>query len=447
MLTRHPDSEQAKTRLVPALGRRGAAVVHRALAERVAAEVLALGATDEADVEVWHDRGPTRRMRSWLGPLPRYRAQPQGDLGRRLCALFERAFREGARRCVAVGSDCPAMTADHLRQALASLDSAEVVVGPATDGGYWLIGITAGAAGRALPAVFDGIRWGSADVLRQTLGRARERHLHVTLLEKLPDVDRPEDLLEWSRCLDAPAAAMQVSVVIPTLNEQGVVGAAVASARGGGAGQVVVSDGGSSDATREVASAAGALVVEAPCGRARQMNAGAARATGDALLFLHADTTLPPRAATYVRRALARPTVVGGAFSYTASGAGAWDHVLTAGGRLRCALTGHPYGDQGIFVRARTFRALAGFPDLPVMEDWELVRRLRRLGRVVVLPEPAITSAGSFASHGFARASVLNLAAIIGYQLGIDPRLLAAWRNRVARRSRVRASGPRPSSG
>ena len=435
MLTRHAESRHAKTRLQPALGRHAAASLHRALAERVAGELLALGATGEAEVEVWHEGGSARGMRAWLGPLPRYRRQPAGDLGDRLLGLFERAFREGARRCVVVGSDCPAMTADHLREALVALDAAEVTVGPATDGGYWLIGIAAEAASRALPWLFRGVRWGSAEVLRQTLALAGERDLRVALLPELADVDRPADLREWSRCRDALPEAMKISVVIPTLNEQACVGSAITSAWRGGAAQVIVADGGSQDETRQAASDAGAEVVEAERGRARQMNAGAARALGDGLLFLHADTVLPARAAALVRAALARASVVGGAFNYTAAGAGAWDPLLTFGARLRCSLSGHPYGDQGLFLRARTFRALGGFPDLPVMEDWELVQRLRKLGRVVVLPEPAITSAASFADHGVVRASALNLVAIIGYQLGMDPRSLARWRDRIARRS------------
>ena len=117
------------------------------------------------------------------------------------------------------------------------------------------------------------------------------------------------------------------------------MGAAVASALSGGAAQVVVADGRSSDATQTIAAATGAEVIEAPRGRARQMNAGAARATGDVLLFLHADTLLPERAAALVRTSLAEPAVVGGAFRYTASGAGLWDPVLTLGNRLRCALS------------------------------------------------------------------------------------------------------------
>lgn len=228
---------------------------------------------------------------------------------------------------------------------------------------------------------------------------------------------------------------MRVSVVIPALDEEGCVGAAIRSAVESGAVEVLVADGGSRDATREVAEEAGAIVVEAARGRARQMNAGAARATGEVLLFLHADTVLPPRAAALVRTALEDPGVVAGAFSYHPAASGLLGLALRTGARLRLRITRHPYGDQGLFVRRRTFAEMDGFADLPVMEDWEIVKRLRRLGRVVVLEEPAVTSAKSFVDNGLLRSTIVNAAVIAGYVFGVDPARLAAWRRRVARRA------------
>ena len=232
-----------------------------------------------------------------------------------------------------------------------------------------------------------------------------------------------------------PAGKQRLSVVIPALDEETHVGAAIRSAREGGADEVLVVDGGSLDATREVARSAGAVVVEAPRGRGLQMNAGAARAQGELLLFLHADSVLPPDAAALVRRALGDPGVVAGAFAYRPAATGLLRLVLTVGARLRLLVTGHPYGDQGLFVRRRTFQALAGFADLPVMEDWEIVARLRRLGRVVVLRDPAVTSAESFEDHGLVRSTLVNAAVIAGYRLGVDRARLATWRKRIARRS------------
>ena len=228
---------------------------------------------------------------------------------------------------------------------------------------------------------------------------------------------------------------MRVSVVIPALDEEGCIAAAIRSAVESGAVEVLVADGGSLDATREVAEKAGAVVVEATRGRARQMNAGAARATGEALLFLHADTLLPPQAAALVRAALEDPGVSLGAFSYHPAASGLFGLTLRTGARLRLRLTGHPYGDQGLFVRRETFRAVGGFADLPVMEDWEIVSRLRRLGRVVILREPALTSAKSFEDNGLLRSTIVNAAVIAGFRLGVDPARLASWRRRIARRA------------
>lgn len=434
LLTHFPTAGRVRTDLIPTFGDEGDTALHHDLTKRVASEVMAIAATREADVEVWHDGGTRIQMRSWLGRLPVYRRQPGGDLGRRLFAVFETAFREGARRCVAIGSDYPAVTAKHMREAMEALKRDDVVFGPAINGGYWLIGINSDATG-VLPALFDRIEWGSDHVLQQSLERVRQNGLSVSLLEELGNVDLPEDLYEWKQKCDPPPEATRISVVIPTLNEQAMITDAISSAYNSGMAEVIVADGGSTDETRKIATDMGARVVESARGRARQMNSGAAQATGDALLFLHADTTLPPRAAFLVQHALASPGVVGGAFTYSAYGAGKWDTIITTGGRWRSQLSGHPYGDQGLFLRTRTFNALSGFPDIPVMEDWELVYRLRKLGQVVVLPEPIITSSASFAEHGFARASLLNLVAIFGYQLGIAPCHLVVWRNRIARRA------------
>jgi rSAM/selenodomain-associated transferase 2 len=233
---------------------------------------------------------------------------------------------------------------------------------------------------------------------------------------------------------------LKISVIIPTLDEEDLIAGTIASGYRAGVSEIIVADGGSRDSTKATAEALGAQVVEAARGRARQMNEGAGHATGEVLLFLHADTLLPPSCAPLVSKTLSMDGVVAGAFAYTACGAGLWDPILTVGGRARCRVSGHPYGDQGLFLLARTFHSLGGFPDIPVMEDWEIVYRLRQAGRVVVLDTPAVTSAASFAEQGMLRASFWNLVAIVGYQLGVRPHRLASLRDRIARRRSGRES-------
>ena len=225
---------------------------------------------------------------------------------------------------------------------------------------------------------------------------------------------------------------MRISVVIPSLDERESIADAVSSALPG-ASEVIVVDGGSTDGTPVVALAAGARVAYAPRGRARQMNAGARMATGEALVFLHADTTLPAGYADRVREALATPAVVLGGFEFLAIGT--WrSRWVTSFVRLRSRAMRFPYGDQAIFVSAKDLPRARRIPDLPVMEDWEFVRRAKRLGRVVVAPEIATTSGRAWEQHGYFPVALVNASVVAGFMAGVDPERLAAWRRRIVPR-------------
>lgn len=215
---------------------------------------------------------------------------------------------------------------------------------------------------------------------------------------------------------------MRVSVVIPALNEAAGIASAIDSAAG--AGEVIVADGGSHDATAAIAERLGARLVRSERGRALQQNAGAAVATGDVLLFLHADTRLPTGWPAAVERALRRPKVVAGAFRLGFDDGAFVFRVIEWGGWLRTRLTGIPYGDQAIFVRRAAFERAGGFPALPLMEDVALGRRLKRLGRLVLLPERVETSARRFRTEGPLRAVLRNWRLIALYHLGRDPEAL-----------------------
>ncbi len=439
-LTRLPEPGRVKTRLAAALGQEGAAQLHTELARFCLDALRPLTVTREARlvVHVAADAGsgrPVRRdARTAFGGGLAFELQPDGDLGHRIGAAIEAGFARGASAVVAVGSDCPRLDAAVVREVPALLEEHDCVLGPATDGGYYLLALRAPVRD-ALSSLMDGVDWGTAAVLAQTLDRAAEAGLRVALLRELADVDRPEDLAEWARARTeagrSPDAA--VSVIIPALDEEATVAAAVRSAIEAGADEVIVVDGGSADATRDRATEAGATLAIGTRGRALQMNAGAVLARGACLIFLHADTLLPRDAAADVRRALEDPSTVAGAFMFDTIEEGVSSRLVAGIGQLRIRLSGHPYGDHAIFVDARTFRLLGGFPEIPVMEDWELVRRLRRLGRIDVLPARAPTSARSFLEHGVVRTTAVNGAIILGYRAGVDPDRLAAWRADIGR--------------
>jgi rSAM/selenodomain-associated transferase 2 len=200
---------------------------------------------------------------------------------------------------------------------------------------------------------------------------------------------------------------MGVSVIIPTLDEESCLADALRSVRSQGPQQVIVADGGSTDATRFHAAGAD-LFLEAPRGRAAQMNAGAARATGDVLLFLHADCALEGGALAEAERRLRRPGVAAGCFRMRVRAEGTLYRLIDACATGRVRLTGLVYGDQGLFVRRELFERVGGFPPLRLMEDVFLSRRLRRLGRVVVAGRAILVSPRRWQRAGLVRQTLRN---------------------------------------
>lgn len=218
-----------------------------------------------------------------------------------------------------------------------------------------------------------------------------------------------------------------ISVIIPTLNEAANLAITLAPLRGIIGVEVVVADGGSLDGTGELAEVAGARVVATPPGRACQQNLGAAETTGEVLLFLHADTILPAGFAEAVRAALARPSVAAGAFRLRIGGEGKGLRLVERLANWRSRWFGMPYGDQGLFMRREIFVAVGGFPEQEIMEDFELVRRLRKRGKIAVLELAVLTSARRWQRLGVARTTLINQLVIMGYFLGVAPARLAGW--------------------
>ncbi len=219
-----------------------------------------------------------------------------------------------------------------------------------------------------------------------------------------------------------------VSVVIPVLDEAARIGARLAELSVmRGIGEVIVVDGGSTDDTVRIASAVrGTRVISAPRGRGPQMNAGAQAASGAVLLFQHADVVLPADAVAWVGRALADPKVVAGAFQtrHVADGRESWIVPLLWIADIRSRATRLPYGDQAIFVRREAFLRAGGFPDQPLMEDLELSRRLRRLGRMETVPATVRVSGRRFLARPFRTMASMRLFPAL-YRFGVPPRLLA----------------------
>lgn len=232
--------------------------------------------------------------------------------------------------------------------------------------------------------------------------------------------------------------APKISIIIPVLNEAATIQETLTRFENASEVEVIVVDGGSRDDTVAIAMHVGKAiakslrieVISAAAGRASQMNAGAAVATGDILLFLHADTHLPTSFDTLVRQALQNAGTVAGAFELRIDAQLRGLRLVEKMVNMRSHFLSMPYGDQAIFLKAATFHDLGGFPDLPIMEDFELMLGLRRQGRITIVPAPVVTSGRRWQKLGVVKTTLINQLIIAGYFLGVPPAQLVRWYRR-----------------
>lgn len=230
---------------------------------------------------------------------------------------------------------------------------------------------------------------------------------------------------------------MEISVIIPALNEATKIGAVLHPIMRSSGVEVIVVDGGSTDDTAKIAEVYGARVIRAAAGRANQMNAGAAVACGNILIFLHADTHLPHNYPRIVVETLHQSNVVLGAFRLRIDSERWSMRVIQTFANLRSRWLKRPYGDQAFFVRRHHFRTAMGFAHLPLMEDFEFVQRMARWGKIAIAREAVVTSARRWNRLGALRTTLLNQVIIAAFVLGVSPTLLAQWyRNGRVRRAR-----------
>ena len=218
-----------------------------------------------------------------------------------------------------------------------------------------------------------------------------------------------------------------ISIIIPTYNEAEQLAVLLPELLRVPGAEILVVDGGSRDNTADTARALGVTVLESHPSKSAQMNTGAQNARGDILLFLHADTRLDPGFIEEVRAAVTQPGVAAGAFRLVIDDTGLGLRVIEWLANIRSRLLQMPYGDQALFVMAELFSEAGGFSELPIMEDFELVRRLKRKGRIRILSLAATTSARRWKKLGVLQTTLINQLITTGYLLGVNPRKLAEW--------------------
>ena len=220
---------------------------------------------------------------------------------------------------------------------------------------------------------------------------------------------------------------MKVSIIVPTLNEELVLEKTLTQFQQLSPHELIVSDGGSDDGTRNIAGRFSHRVITGSAGRALQMNVGADEATGDILLFLHADSRIEPESYRKMLQCMQNPKWIGGAFTLCIE-SGKWSLKLIALlANIRSKYFGLAYGDQGFFVRKEVFKDMNGFSPLPICEDLDFYHRLRKKGPVILLKEKAHTSPRRWIKEGILFTTARNTLIAVLFGLGFPPHILTKW--------------------
>jgi len=422
---RYPVPGKTKTRLIPTIGPAGAADLQRRLTEKTLETVNSFATERSMEVEFCFEGGNRLKMRRWLGSDIILSEQGQGDLGERMEVAFLEAFRAGCGRVVLMGTDIPELRSDHLKETLYALMEYDLVLGPSTDGGYWLIGL------KHTADLFQGVSWGTEKVLGQTVALANQQGIKIHLLQLLSDIDTEEDLSRWRP--DETVRSPYLSIIIPALNEGANIEETINRARSDDT-EIIVVDGGSSDDTVKRSIMAGVQVESSLPSRAIQQNMGAKQARGKVLLFLHADTHLPDGYVLHIFDALMDPKTVVGAFRFKTDLNHPLMKVIEFVTNIRSHYLRLPYGDQCLFMRKQVFDSVSGFPQVPIAEDLFLIRLLAKRGSVSIVPAYVVTSARRWRTLGLFRTTLVNQIILAGYYLGVPPQRLASFYRRPRRK-------------
>ncbi|PNW29629.1 UNVERIFIED_CONTAM: glycosyltransferase, partial [Euhalothece sp. KZN 001] len=221
--------------------------------------------------------------------------------------------------------------------------------------------------------------------------------------------------------------AIKLSVIIPVLNEEKTIAQTLEHLQKTAV-EIIIVDGGSTDNTVEIAQNMGIKTILSPePGRSNQMNTGAKYAIGKVLLFLHADTKLPHNYLQYIEESLEKPNTIAGAFLLKIESQNPLLRIVEKGVNARSRLLQMPYGDQGIFLKKETFETIGGFPDIPLMEDFQLMLTLKKQGKIRLAKAPVITSARRWEKLGVIKTTLINQKVILGYFFGVSPEKLKQW--------------------
>ncbi|MHC1724890.1 MAG: TIGR04282 family arsenosugar biosynthesis glycosyltransferase [Syntrophobacteraceae bacterium] len=417
---RYPEPGKVKKRLAKEIGPENAAGIYEKLVRRtlgIACEFMRKHR--DAGIILFHTPDdPASALRAkFPGPWD-FLSQRGEHLGTRMDFAFRDAFLMGAEKAVLIGTDLADIEAGDLEDAFAKISEKTAVLGPAADGGFYLVGLN-----RPVSAPFQFEQWGTKEVFSRTAREFDAAGFSVRLARERKDVDRHEDVLRLERDF---LFRTSLSVIIPTLTDPARLTHFLEVVQNSiwPGDDIVVVCGDDVDKVSAWPLSSSATCVRAPRGRGIQQNVGAMLAKGDIFLFLH-DDTVPPLDFAYLIRLACRDFDTSlGCFRLAFEPSNEMPRLIAGWANLRTALFRLPYGDQGLFCRREVFEKIGGFRRRYLMEDVELVRDCRQFGKLAALPAVVHSSPKRYLKKGILCASLQNHATMLLFALGWEDREL-----------------------
>ena len=372
IFTRIPIPNKTKTRLMPCYTGLECAKLHACFLK----DILMECEKAEKDIYIFYeDSGTLSVLENIIGNQFPFFAQEGADLGTRMHNAIEKILSQDYKNYVLIGTDIPELKSKTLEDAFLKLKESDVVLGPTYDGGYYLIG-----GNQSIPEAFDDIEYGNETVIQSTTDHLIKSGYKVILLDKICDVDTPNDVLQLrTRDLQNFTGHYlknnpKISVIIPIYNESSTIHKLLDEIKKLQDCEIIFVDGGSTDDTLEIIGN-NHIIISSQKGRANQMNAGALASNGNVLFFLHCDSELPPNPIDEIKNVIR--TYRWGCFGIAFHSYSIELLVCRFVSNHRIKDRKVVFGDQGIFIQRDLFFEIGMFPSLPIMEDYQLSLTLK----------------------------------------------------------------------
>jgi hypothetical protein len=417
---KYPEAGRVKTRLSIEIGDEEALHVYQKLTRRtlgIASDFKQ--AHGKTDLFLFYDPPDAKipLQKQYPGPWE-FVPQADGHLGDRMRAAFAYVFELGYGQAVLVGTDIADIADGDLREAFQALGFNQAVLGPALDGGFYLIGLSSMFA-----RIFEFSSWSTPSVFERTAACFDAAHVKVASIQRRKDVDQIEDL-QW---LNENAMFQdQISIIVPFLSKTKKIAFLIDTleAQLWPGDDILLVKGGPPSERAPLHISAHTTLFFAPRGRGNQLNLGARMARNNLFWFLHADTAPPANFGYHVRKISQAPEAMLGCFELQFKPTNVYLDLISKWANMRTKYFKLPYGDQGFFCSRQTFEELGGFKKQFLMEDLDFVRKCRTLGKLLIVPQRIGSSSRRYSSKGLLRASVLNHWTVLLYFLGVDDRKL-----------------------